>query len=74
MYSDIDKNKTEVHLEIWIGNDNKTATVNPEFGYENNNFKMSIKAKMEVESQNRQKSLAVLVDPDKLSSGNKTPC
>ena len=32
---------------------------------------MSIKAKMEVESQKRQKSLAVLVDPDKLSSGNK---
>ena len=30
VYSDIDKNKTEVHLEIWIGNDNKTATVNPE--------------------------------------------
>ena len=30
VYSDVDKNKTEVHLEIWIGNDNKTATVNPE--------------------------------------------
>ena len=32
---------------------------------------MTIKTKMEVESQKGQKSLAVLVDPDKLTNGNK---
>ena len=29
LLTDEEKNKTEVHLEIWFGNNSKTSTINP---------------------------------------------